>query len=220
MSSTTTGTTNPSSGGGSSSGTSGSTPTAKGHPRMFDIPFLDDNGSNFAFWHFCARMVLKLCDLWSFVNGSKTKPTTTTDPDYEDWISKDCEARAQITLTLKDEPLNSVLFATNTKDCWDKLSERYEGKGEQKIVYLIDEVFWSTLSESNPLEPQINALIRAANTISNLGLTLDDKLLVFALISSLPPSFSTLKTILSTTKPADLTVEYVTFRLRSGRLMH
>jgi hypothetical protein len=38
---------------------------------------------------------------------------------------------------------------------------------------------------------------------------LDDKLLTFALISSLPSSFSTLKTILSTTKPADLTVEYV-----------
>jgi hypothetical protein len=169
---------------------------------MFNIPSLDDNGSNFAFWRFRTHMVLELCDLWSFVDGSKTKPTTTTDPDYEDWISKDREARAQITLTLKDKPLNSVLFATNTKDCWDKLSECYKGKGEQKIVYLIDEVFWSTLSESDPLEPQINALIHAANAISNLGL-------MFALISSLPSSFSTLKTILSTTKPADLTVEYV-----------
>ena len=180
----TTGTTS-SSGGGSSSGTSSSAPIAKGHPRMFNIPFLDDNGSNFAFWRFRVRMVLELRDLWHVVDGSKTKPTTNTDPDYEDWISKDHKARAQITLTLKDEPLNSVLFSTNAKDCWDKLSERYEGKGEQKIVYLIDEVFQSTLSESEPLEPQINALIRAANTISNLGLTLDDKLLSFALISSL-----------------------------------
>ena len=205
----TTGTTS-SSGGGSSSGTSGSAPIAKGHPRMFDIPFLDDNGSNFAFWRFRIRMVLELRDLWTVVDGSKTKPDEKADATgHADWISKDREARAQITLTLKDEPLNSVLFATNAKDCWDKLSERYEGKGEQKIVYLIDEVFRSTLSESDPLEPQINALIRAANTISNLGLTLDDKLLAFALISSLPSSFSTLKTILSTTKPTDLTVEYV-----------
>ena len=209
MSSANTGTTS-SSGGGSSSGTSGSTPIAKGHPRMYDIPFLDDNGNNFAFWRFRIRMVLELRELWALVDGSKTKPDEKADAAaYEDWISKDREARAQITLTLKDEPLNSVLFATNAKDCWDKLSERYEGKGEQKIVYLIDEVFRSTLSESDPLEPQINALIRAANTISNLGLTLDDKLLAFALISSLPSSFSTLKTILSTTKPTDLTVEYV-----------
>ena len=154
-------------------------------------------------------MALELRDLWCVVDGSKTKPTTDTDPEYEDWINKDHEARAQITLTLKDEPLNSVLFATNMKDCWDKLSECCKGKGEQKIVYLINEVFRSTLSESDPLEPQINTLICAANTISNLGLTLNDKLLMFTLISSLPSSFSTLKTILSTTKPTDLTVEYV-----------
>jgi hypothetical protein len=155
-------------------------------------------------------MVLELHDLWALVDGSKTKPDKKADATgYADWISKDREAQAQITLTLKDEPLNLVLFATNAKDCWDKLSERYKGKGEQKIVYLIDEVFWSTLSKSDPLEPQINALIHAVNTISNLGLTLGDKLLSFALISSLPSSFSTLKTILSTTKPTDLTVEYV-----------
>ena len=209
MSSANTSTTS-SSGGGSSSGTSGSTPIAKGHPQMYDIPFLDDNGNNFAFWCFRIRMVLELRELWALVDGSKTKPDEKADAAaYEDWISKDCEAHAQITLTLKDEPLNSVLFATNAKDCWDKLSECYEGKGEQKIVYLIDEVFRSTLSKSDPLEPQIIALIRAANTISNLSLTLDDKLLAFALISSLPSSFSTLKTILSTTKPTDLTVEYV-----------
>jgi hypothetical protein len=177
---------------------------------MFDIPFLDDSGSNFAFWRFRIRMVLELRDLWTLVDGSKAKPDEKADATgYADWISKDREARAQITLTLKDEPLNSVLFATNAKDCWDKLMECYEGKGEQKIVYLIDEVFRSTISESKPLEPQINALICAANTISNLGLSLDDKLLAFALISSLPSSFSTLKTILSTTKPTDLTIKYV-----------
>jgi hypothetical protein len=155
-------------------------------------------------------MVLELRDLWTLVDGSKAKPDEKADATgYADWISKDREARAQITLTLKDKPLNSVLFATNAKDCWDKLTECYEGKGEQKIVYLIDEVFRSTISESKPLEPQINALIHAVNTISNLGLSLDDKLLAFALISSLPSSFSTLKTILSTTKPTDLTIEYV-----------
>ena len=110
--------------------------------HMFDIPFLDDSGSNFAFWRFRVCMVLELHDLWALVDGSKTKPDEKADATgYADWISKDRKARAQITLTLKDEPLNSVLFATNAKDCWDKLSECYEGKGEQKIVYLINEVF-------------------------------------------------------------------------------
>src|SRR6266702_4795510 len=192
------------------SGSSRSAPISKGHPRMYDIPFLDDDGSNFAFWRFRVRTVLKLWELWGLVDGSKTKPNRNADPTaYAEWTYKDQEASAQITLTLKDEPLNSVLYANTTKECWDNLSECYEGKGEQKIVYLINEVFWSTLSKSEPLEPQINALIHAANTISNLGLTLDDKLLVFTLISSLPSSFSTLKTILSTTKSTDLMSDYV-----------
>src|SRR6266702_518218 len=200
----------PTAGAANPSGSSRSAPIPKGHPRMYDIPFHDDDGSNFTFWHFCVQTVLKLWELWGLVDGSETKPDRNADPTaYAKWTYKDQEASTQITLTLKDEPLNSVLYANTTKECWDNLSEHYEGKGEQKIVYLINEVFRSTLSESEPLEPQINALICAANTISNLGLTLDDKLLAFALISSLPSSFSTLKTILSTTKSTDLTSEYV-----------
>ena len=141
----------PSSGGGSD-GLSGNMPTTKGHPRMFDIPFLDDDGSNFSFWKFRVCMVLELCDLWDFVNGTSTKPDPSADAaTHAEWTYKDHEAHAQITLTLKDEPLNSVLFMSTAKECWDKLSERYEGKGEQKFVYLIDGVFQSMLSESEPL---------------------------------------------------------------------
>jgi Pol polyprotein/LTR polyprotein gag-polypeptide-like protein len=110
---------------------------------------------------------------------------------------------------LKDELLNSVLDATTAKDCWDRLASCYEGKGEQRIVHLIGEVFCKTLFNSEALEPQINALIRVAHTISNLGLKLNDKLVTWAIISSLPSSLSTLKTILSTSSPADLSPVYI-----------
>ena len=43
-------------------------------------------------------------------------------------------------------------------------------------------------SDSEPLELQINVLVRAERTITNLGLTLDDKPVAFAIISSLPSS--------------------------------
>ena len=83
---------------------------------MFDIPFLDDDGSSFAFWKFRVRMVLELCDLWDFVNSTSTKPDPSADAaTHAEWTYKDHEARAQITLTLKDEPLNSVLFTSTAK---------------------------------------------------------------------------------------------------------
>jgi len=74
---------------------------------------------------------------------------------------------------------------------------------------LIDEVFRTTFSDSEPLEPQINTLIRAARTITSLGLALEDKLVAFAIISSLPPSLTTLKIILSTSSASSLSSEYV-----------
>jgi hypothetical protein len=114
---------------------------------------------------------------------------------------------------LKDEPLSTVATSTSAKTHWEKLSVCYEGKGEQQIIHLIDEVFWGTLSDSKPLQPQINSLVRAAGTISALGLTLDDKLIVFAIISSLPSSMNTLKKILSNTKPSDMTTEHVTSQI-------
>jgi len=101
--------------------TSSTTPApapSKGHPRTYDIPFLDDDGGNFAFWKFRVRMVLELRELWGLVDGTVAKPAATAAAaDIADWASKDRETRAQITLTLKDEPLNSVLFATTAKEC-------------------------------------------------------------------------------------------------------
>jgi len=70
-------------------------------------------------------------------------------------------------------------------------------------------VFRGTLSDSEPLLPQVNAIIRAASTISTLGIKLEDKLVAFAIISSLPPSMNILKKILSNTKPSDMTTENV-----------
>jgi len=155
-------------------------------------------------------MVLNLRDLWGVVDGTEAKPEpSASHEEHKKWHLNDLEARAQITLTLKDVPLTLVLDATTAKECWDKLLSRYERRAEQWIGFLMEEVFRKTLSDAEPLEPQINALTRAARTITNLGLQLDDKLVAWAIISSLPPSFYTLQTILSASNPSDLSPEYV-----------
>jgi len=200
----------PQGGNASSSGATTSQTGTKGHTHLFDIPYLDDDGNNFVFWKYQVQMVLELQGLWGIVDGTTTKPDSSAlSDDKADWASKDQEARTQITLTLKDELLNSVLTSTSAKQCWEQLSAHYEGKGEQRIFHLIDEVFCSTFSKSEPLEPQINALVGAACTITTLGLALEDKLIMFAIISSLPTMLSTLKIILSTTNVTDLSSEYV-----------
>ncbi|KAH9954518.1 hypothetical protein BC827DRAFT_1089631, partial [Russula dissimulans] len=76
---------------------------------------------------------------------------------------------------------------------WEKLSAHYEGQEEQHIIHLIDEVFCSTFSDTELLKPQINTLVCTAHTITTIGLALEDKLIAFTIISSLPTSLTTLK---------------------------
>ena len=47
------------------------------------------------------------------------------------------EAKAQICLTLKDEPLNGVLHKATSKEVWKTLYGHYKGKGKQTQAYLI-----------------------------------------------------------------------------------
>ena len=161
------------------------------------------------YWKIQLQAILEMQDLWETVDGSKPQPAAT-DSDRANWDKQNHAAHAQIVLTLKQEPLNVIAHTSTTaKTHWDKLSVCYEGKGEQRMLHLIDEIFQSTLSKSGPLQPQINTILLAASKVTTLGLSLDDKLIVFAIISSLPSSMATLKKILSNTKPSDMTTENV-----------
>ena len=144
------------------------------------------------------RKVLIVRHLWKIVEGTEVRPTG--DPDAEpEWDDRNEEAHAQITLTLKDKPLNGVLHTTLASDAWKKLCERYEGKGKQSIAYLIGELFHGTLLDDSPLELQLNTMRQKAIVLALLGQTLDDSLIAIAMVISLPPSYSTLQTILMST---------------------
>ena len=142
-------------------------------------------------------MVLGVRGLWKVVTGDEAQPDEVTHPaEHEDWLSKDQEALVQITLTLKDEPLSGVLYTTMLAEAWKKLSERYEGKGKQSIAYLISELFRSTLSDDESMETQLNSMRQKANVLKTLGQPLEDSLVAIAMVISLLPTYSTLRTIL------------------------
>jgi hypothetical protein len=126
----------------------------KVNTRLYDISHLENDGSNYAYWKIQLQAILEMQDLWEIVDSSKPQPAAT-DSDRTDWDKQDHAARAQIVLTLKQEPLSVIAHTSTTaKTHWDKLSVRYEGKGEQRMLHLIDEIFRSTLSKGNPSNPK------------------------------------------------------------------
>jgi hypothetical protein len=185
----------------------------------YDIPHLEDDGSNYLCWKSIIQMVLELHDLWPVVDGTAAEPDKATSPDaHATWYRKDVEARVRIMLTLKKGPrgpLNSVLGVTRAKECWDKLSAWFRCKANSHNAFrLFVAVFQNTFSDTEPLEPQIDSLVRDAYALINFGVLLDDKLAPFAILYSLPPSLSDLReTILRTEPSSGFTIENVTSQI-------
>ena len=184
--------------------------THHNHKVKYEVPYLDNEGSDYGQWSFCSRLVLQSRDLWDVVDGTSTCPARTTDPDaYKAWMQKDRDAMIQISTSLKKGPFNVIAGASSSKECWDKLTDRFRGKGEQRVAYLMESLFHSAISESEALEPQIEKLREAARNLDSLGFGLSDKVLAFVIVMALPESMSTMKTILYNTTGAALTSDNI-----------
>ncbi len=122
--------------------------------RLYDIPSLENDGSNFQTWKYRISTVLDVRGLVNLVDGTEVVPILpdgTKEADAAiirekilDWQRHDKEARAQLTLTLKDEPLSGVIHAISAADVWDKLLRRYKGKGKQTVAFLTGKIFRGT----------------------------------------------------------------------------
>jgi len=144
------------------------------------------------------KLILHHRGLLPIVDGSLPAPDATADPaGYIDWYDKDQEALLQIVLLLKVEGQNCMHNATTSKACWDKLTDQYQGEGDQQLIYLLEKLLMSPLVNTEPMQPQVNALTMTVQQMASAGLPVDNKLLAFLLILRLPNSYNTLKTVLS-----------------------
>jgi gag-polypeptide of LTR copia-type len=128
----------------------------------------------------------------------------TADPDaYADWYNKDQEALLQIVMTLKDGPHNSILDTKSSKECWDILAKCYCVKGNQGMVHLMEKFFNTSLTDSEPIQGQIDQLKLTVQSLEAAGFTLEDKWIAGLIITKLPESYSMLKTIFASINDSD-----------------
>ena len=105
----------------SSSASVSSSKSSQPSSWLYDIPSLENDGTNFQMWTFQIRMVLDVRGLISLVDGTEKNPDSTNVAALADWLSQDKEAWVQIMLTLKDEPLSGILYATMAEEIWKKV---------------------------------------------------------------------------------------------------
>jgi gag-polypeptide of LTR copia-type/Domain of unknown function (DUF4219) len=177
--------------------------------RLYNITPLQNDGSNFQTWKFRMELILGNRDLWGIVSGAEPRPENAHATTLKNWLKREREARAQILLTLEDDPLNGIASTSTSKEAWDSLVERYEGKGAQSIVLQIGALFQTRLADEEPLESQLNAMASRGHILSSLGVPLDDSVIASAMVLALPDSYSTLRSILISTndKPSTTAVK-------------
>ncbi len=141
------------------------TTNARGH-ACYEIPLLENDGSNFGSWKIRAEVVLNIHDLWPVIDGTLPRPNCMAPlVDHTEWASKNREARTLIILALKDKPLDTIVDAETTTECWERLLEHYKGRGIQRKMQHLDEIFKTTFTDSDPLEPQINSLLWSVRVV-------------------------------------------------------
>lgn len=93
--------------------------------RQVDITLLDETGSNFQVWKFHICTALDLFGYLNIVDGIEPQLALAEDKsnltEVNDWIQQDKRAKAQISLSISDEPLNSIIYMTSAKEAYDKL---------------------------------------------------------------------------------------------------
>lgn len=119
-------------------------------------------------------------DLWYVVNSTK-------DSEDMQWDRKDAKAKAEITLSVK--PSNYRLFknASTAADIWNELKEAYEKKGPPQLV--TTECYGMKDQTEQSMSSYLEDFFSTVDTLTNLGLILDDKFISVMLLVSLGESY-------------------------------
>ena len=76
-------------------------------------------------------------------------------------------------------------------------------------MYLMESFFQSPLTDGEPMEPQLNKLVKASHNLKSIGCRVNNKTLAYIIIMALPDALSMLKSILFNKDNMTLTSEVV-----------
>ena len=111
---------------------------------------------------------------------------------------------------LKHQGQKCIYHAETAKESWDLLRARYSGGNDCQKAYLFECVLSTNLTDSEPLQAQINAIIYTVDQLDSTGENIPDSLLGYILINHLPPSYSTLCTVLTSYNSPNFSSNWVT----------
>ncbi|KAF8671212.1 transposition, RNA-mediated [Rhizoctonia solani] len=183
--------------------------------KIYKLPKLKDNGSNYNAWKFCQTTVLKLRGLFGVANGTNNLPNSPTKAELKDnakvsnykesiakWTKQDEDAFAQITLNMEDGAMADVMDTTTAKQAWTQIVERWEGKGVQLLSFLYQQLTLTKILEDDNIATGLNNLLLIASKMKTLGEPVSNLMMAQIMMNALPPTYAIVNTVIQTTNQA------------------
>lgn len=168
------------------------------------------NNQNYSNWKFKIELLLIKEKVWNVITEDPPTTTATTTADTK-WLEKDQIARAIIGLNIEDNQLVHVRNEKTAKAAWNKLKSVHESDSVTTFVSIYRQIFTKRMEEGQDLHSHIDELNDLFQRISDMGEQFTDNAKIGTILSTLPPSWNTLVTSLSTIRKEkdDLTLSIV-----------
>ncbi|KMQ84418.1 retrovirus-related pol polyprotein from transposon tnt 1-94 [Lasius niger] len=152
---------------------------------------------NYDTWKIQMEAVLVKDDVWTYVNGIKTKPTTGAEAIAE-WINKDAKAKADIVLSMSTSELNVIRGLETSREVWLKIQSTFQSKGPVRKAILLKKIILSRLKEGDNVRTHLMEFFEAVAKLKEIGLIVNEEVLTILLLYSLPESFGNFRCAIET----------------------
>lgn len=151
---------------------------------LYQIDKLDEK--NYDAWCIQMKSVLIHSSLWNIVFGKSTRDEAK---NVSEWNQLDEKALATITLSVKASQLNHLKLCKTSNEAWKRLEDIHRPSGPVRKVSLYKKLLNSRMTDSEDMSCFLNDFSNAVDKLSEVGIELQDELIVIILLSSLPKSY-------------------------------
>jgi len=185
---------------------------------QYNIPLLDNSGSNYDDWKFRVSALLKMKGLIGIVRGTEKCPSEkVADPKdqvavtatFDKWHAWNDQAFGEIIMTLKKEPSRKIRRFELASEVWNHLESFYQGKGQHKVAQLFVDIFKGCFADTISMEEQLTDMSKKVHKLKDLGYDLKDTMITMLIMVSLPESYAPLRQHLYMKDEDTLTMDFV-----------
>lgn len=165
---------------------------------LFNIEKL--NEQNYESWRLQMRSVLVHQELWLVVSGTWKLPKQSEKNAEQiiQWQSKDEKALATIMLSVSTGQLAHIKNCATSASAWSSLLEVHRPQGPMQKVTLFKQLIRKEMKNGDCVQEYVNEFNEIVDKLTEVGIELQEELIVIMLLASLPKSFENFVVALET----------------------